>query len=611
MNNSYKDTLVSLIEYFNCTVKDNNFNKVSCIELNRKAMQYGYFVEPDACNEVTDKFIDTLDIDVNSTFYKTWEDVTSKTRFELFIDQVFHYMSTYGSDYTLGQGYVPNDNEEKINFDYSKYKIIRAISTEDMYNKCKDILVSGIALKNNTCENICKYIVHYISINNKSINIDEIKNREAKVKLYDMLNMFPNNAYDIIRYIVYKTTGNTMVIKNVLTLQNIKLHNDRIDLSTLHFNQLEALASVFYRYKDILLMLKGAHDNSYIINKIRRMSKKYHKPFVTGFWESLLNGNHTPEEVYERSKDLNNFKIITLMNTINERTNTYKDDKNMYIIRNGNVFFKDVNNIDYGKLGLYVKYYYQLEKRLIDNMKSKACTIKYPETLQLACPVSEKNFIGNVPFGSYFEMTNNNIIGVYWRNEWGTHDFDLSMNNVNGERIGWNAEYNDGGVIYSGDMTNADPEATELFYCGKGCTSGTVYVNRYNGRVGSKYKLFFANESIKHMHTNYMVDPRNIKVETMCESTDKPQQMVGVVCDNIFYLMNINVGTNRVAYHNKHLTQKDIYDIFKRKSQSYTMLKGILNKAGFVEYDENNNENQKPDIDLTNLDKDTLIKLFS
>ena len=36
----------------------------------------------------------------NSTFYKTWNDVTSKSRLHLLVDQLVHYMTTYGTDFT-------------------------------------------------------------------------------------------------------------------------------------------------------------------------------------------------------------------------------------------------------------------------------------------------------------------------------------------------------------------------------------------------------------------------------------------------------------------------------------------------------------------------------
>ena len=298
------------------------------------------------------------------------------------------------------------------------------------------------------------------------------------------------------------------------------------------------------------------------------------------------------------------------MQMILERTKLTETDKIMYIIRNGKMFVKDAADVNVDTDNL-TRIYNALGVRLIDNMSKKACKIKLPANLHIAVPTSEKNFVGNIPFGSYFDMTENNIIGIYWRNEWGTRDFDLSMNDVNGGRIGWNASYytKEADIIYSGDMTNAEPEATELLYAKKTCPSGTIYVNRYNGRAGSKYHFFYANEVPGNNDLmNYMVDPRNIKVDVMMESDECSQQQVGFVADDKFFFMNLGNGNSRVAMCGSKITQKDMFDIFVRKANTMLYLDDVLLNAGFTIANEE--EGEVPDIDFANLDKDTLIKLF-
>ena len=98
-----------LVKLFNMSIEDPN-STVDYVTLNNAAMQVGYIVHPLAANQATKQFIQSVKGNINSTFYKNWEDITSKTRFELFIDQILHYVTTYGSNFTQeGNGYVPNE----------------------------------------------------------------------------------------------------------------------------------------------------------------------------------------------------------------------------------------------------------------------------------------------------------------------------------------------------------------------------------------------------------------------------------------------------------------------------------------------------------------------
>ena len=81
-------------------------NSVSFNNVNALATKLGYIVHPDVCNSEVYEWLKSQDCDYNSTFYKNWNDVTSKSRFQLFLDQIMHYASTYGTDFT-GEVYLP------------------------------------------------------------------------------------------------------------------------------------------------------------------------------------------------------------------------------------------------------------------------------------------------------------------------------------------------------------------------------------------------------------------------------------------------------------------------------------------------------------------------
>ena len=87
-----------LIDYFGKGIVSDELKKIDFAALNSKAVLFGYIIHPDCCNEAVDKWLDTLPMDYNATFYKEWDDVMSKGRFELFLDQILHYATTYGMD---------------------------------------------------------------------------------------------------------------------------------------------------------------------------------------------------------------------------------------------------------------------------------------------------------------------------------------------------------------------------------------------------------------------------------------------------------------------------------------------------------------------------------
>ena len=361
-----------------------------------------------------------------------------------------------------------------------------------------------------------------------------------------------------------------------------------------------------------------------VINKIRRMAEEYHKPMRVGFWEEIL-GKHYSLDFIQYALEGNNhtidaptnFKIVQLIQGINERLLVAGGrGKNLYIIRNGKTWTKetDVNVVD-SRIFYWEDLKKMLEDELVKRLSAKKCVVKFNKDMILTCPSSEKNFVGDIPFGSYFPMKANSFFGVYWKNDWGTRDFDLSFNILNGGKIGWNSSYYsmDNDIIFSGDITNAPNGASEVVLCQKDCPDGIINLNRYSGEDGSKFRFFFGtgNKNTKNWkRTGYMVDPNHIKVRTDCIS-DTMQQSLGMTYNNRVYLMNLGVAGGRVSMRND-----DIIEALQRKVDTYVDLKSILLRAGFEDYDkidltDPDNEGVEVELDLTDIKRDTLITLFS
>ena len=636
-----------LIKIFGVAVSE-PMEMLSFSLVNGEAVKKGYIVHPDACTKSVLNFIREQNVDYNSTFYKTFEDVTSKSRFELFIDQVLHYASTYGTDYQ-GEAYVPNeDYKDTIVFTFDKYKVITAVSKEEMCNKCINLFYSGIALKQETiiaCADFLFDCVAAKEFNSANIDVDKIQNREALVVVCSKFGKYPNNAISLFRYIVYAATNETLLIKNRTLIEKIKNSCNAFNFRNLTEKQIVALSTIFFRYKPLFLAFKCTM-NSPIINKIRRLAEKNHKPLKVGALECILNADYLDKyatgEVYIDTDRLNaelenctNFKLIRLIQTLVEKTvllmacmenNGVAENKNMYIVRNGKVFFKN-SEMKYNPeqicniINVLKILKTAIKSKLIENLKSnieegKTATYIPLEGLNIACPVSEKNFVGNYPNGSFYEVKDNNILGIFWKNEWGTRDFDLSFQDINGNRVSWNTSYynrgsNNSDVVYSGDMTDANPHATECIKFSNTTQNGIFAINRYNGSEGSKFEMFMSqSEMFDHNKVKtlpYMVDPNTIVFKTDCIS-DKAQKMLAILCDGKVYLSNLSVGNGIVAHYN-HTSPADIYNIYVLKSQTVLMMYQLLEEAGYKKVDDETKDENT--VDFRTATKADIIALFS
>ena len=605
-----------LIDFFKVALVDSN-TTLNPKVINQTAMARGYIIHPDCCTGDVSIWLDDQDVNFNSTFYKNWKDVASKSRLELAIDQLISYAINYG----LGGNFDMNDKDYSLVPDIRQYKVILPVTVEELYNKCLKVLFSGIALKQDTMEALCGFIIKHRGEFAESgftldFAIDDIKNKEAQIYLCDRMGICPNEKFSLLRYIVYKVTGQTQIIKDKCILQRMKIGH-RFDLGKLSEKQLEGLASIFYRYKPVFLGLKS-HPfprQKYVVNRLRRMAKVLHQPLDMGFWETIVNRPYTAFHLKDMIKCTNpsNFKLIRIIQAVREERSKIGAAGNvysMYPIRNGKVWFKkeDVPVALSQRYDWWDVLEEVLYQELVNRLKAKACTVKFPEELNLTCPTSEKTFIGNIPFGSNYKMVDHNMVGIYWREEWGARDFDLSFIKYDGTRIGWNAYFKDTGhkIIYSGDMTHANPEASEVLYMQGGCPNGMIKVNRYSGYEGSRFKLMVAQSKVDSLPENYMVDPNTIKFQTTVHSLGT-ESFVGFVNDETLYICDFQSGDSQVS---SVMTSDEYGQVLARKARSFVDLKQLLLDAGFKERKRATKDSPIL-LDLSDPNKDTLIELFS
>lgn len=583
------------------------------VRLSSEALKCGFIIHPDLLNTELEEFIARQTADPNSTFYKRWEDIRQKDRFALFLDQITHYASTYGTGFTQeGNGWVPNDGAEAP--ELSNYTLILPMTGEELYRRCLALLQGGATLKSATAAALCSAVTDWLEKHpDTPFDIDAIRNREGLSILCKALGRRPSRPVDLLRYILYETTGGTLLIQSDAVLQEIRRSTAPFDFRQLSQAELDGLAGIFYRFKDLFLAFRTQENydakrkaivlrpapNRAVINRLRRAAPRHHVPMQKGFWESLLAADVSEEALRTRLDEVSSFKLVTLLQTIRERLLTQPGDPVMYLIRNGSLWMKDAPQRENCR-----EYLQMLERvlheRLVQNLSAKACSVRFPEGLTLTCPTSEKNFVGNLPFGSCYAMSDHNFFGIYWREEWGTHDFDISFVDWSGAKTGWNAAYNTGEVIYSGDMTEADPEAAEILFCREGCPDGTVYCNRFEGGEGSRFRFFLGRQEIAELSANYMVDP-NAKVIDEELVSDRREKMLAVVSGGWIFLMDLATGRGRVS-GGADAGRKEA--VIARKARCFLSLRELLLEAGFT-------ETKDPEIDFRDLKKDTLLELFA
>ena len=583
---------MNYIYLFNRALKSTKETEISFELVNLVATSKGYTVHPDCCTNEVLMFLKDLPDNYNTTFYTKYSDVANKTRMELLLDQIKNYSVVYGHE--DGEPYVANTGADSPEFLTWNLKLILPICADELADLCQKMLYSGIAMKQETIEAILPYV--------GDIEVDRIKNREALMFFCDKAGVVPTNPVEFVRFLIFKATGKTLLIKDKETITNLKLKSYTINLEQMvdSIGQ-EKVASVFYRFKEIFLALKRGNES--MVNKLNRLAKNHHVPMEMGYFETLLSGKDEllDNKLISRLESLNNFKKVKLLETILIRNKGL--NFNFYPVRNGKMYLKNADS------GVYDTYHYAfifdtIYQSLVKSLSKKACSIKLPVGIEYAVPSSEKSFVGNYPLGTTFDIAgSDSIIGINWKGADGAQDIDLSYIDTDGRKIGWNSQYyNDNkSIIYSGDMTTANPEATELLYCKDSFLSGIVHVNLYAGKSDSKFTLFFAKENIVNMDRNYMVDRNNILFEIPLSFKSK-QHSLGVVTNDKFIISEFRTGNGRVSGSN--ITNKYAEYVVATLDCRINLSK-LLTDAGFTI----NNGAEK--LDMSDCSKDMLINLLS
>lgn len=615
--------------------------------------------------------------ELNQGFYKSFRTVTELTPQQILINKLLHYMSTYGMErlgiFDRELVYIPNDALElPTDAKPVKITIIDAIENNEIESRAVKMIKSGVALSEETLS----YIVNIVKFLDIELNVDDVANKEFAIRLCELLNILPNEPVMFLRYMIYVVTHSTLLIKDSKTIYNLKkfekkrvkleeeddefadssfktkdiekLKNAFFDKPTapkkpvlvsryddyfsryIKRNGIEKLASVFHRFKPLWLAFKVHSD--YLrttINKMRKLADRYHKPAPPKLLEQLTSAAEINlDELKRELTHITPYKKISLANAI-----LYRDAEPssiVYSIRNGKAFVDDYHgNLKYDPQEILEVIIKSIVKDIRSNIQGKKIYI--PEHFTYAVPVSEKKFIGNIPYGSSYAFENNSIVvGVHWFNTVYNGyevrvDLDLHLNGM-GVDVGWHNDFRDENyintkerkIIFSGDMTDAPIArggATEAFFVGESLTDKVLMVNlnHYNRQCYNvPFKLVLANVAQEEINRQYLIDAHEIAF-CVPNEIDSGEMFLGFLVSNElgekkFYFYSRDRG-NRIVSRTSSVTLK-INSAMYTAAESLMSLNALLKRAGAV-FEDVTTDNCDINLDPAEVTKDTLIGLLA
>lgn len=591
-----------------------------------KTIPFGYVLDPSIqpyakMLKVIDRRIGVSGEQANSTFHKSWEKIRSAKIEQLVLEQIIHYMTTYGFEelgiYDPASVYIPN---EKLDIpeikDGLSLTYIRGLTSYELLEEIVT-LGSGIALNENSLDDIMSIVK---AMRFEPDFLTRIQNRELQARLYDFYDLVPEEPVAYLRYVTFRLTGSSLLIKNSTLIELIKTAEPKLIkiLDKLLAKAPDDLASIFYRFKPIFLAMKSVSKNKTFFNRLRKKAVRMHRPlpvdYLNSVTEQIKLGSLNEEELSARLERTTVFRKIRLAFALQYRLNA--GTSIVYPVRNGKGWATDFEwpeNLHDSTARAFDIVYASLLESLRPQVEGKQIFI--PPHVSYALPGTEKQFAGPFPFGSYVASTDDTVFGIHWFNTGDRRiDLDLSLLSTDG-KIGWDAKYRDETALFSGDQTDAPPPkgATELFYVKKGIAPHLVMCNYYNFSALHPVdaKIIVAKEAPKNFTENYMVDVNHVVAKAEISVTRK-QTILGLVLalndQTRFYFGNVSIGcgisaatTGPTGHARQYLT-----DRFST-ALDFTQ---ALQSAGAIVVSERPDHEDYVDLSPENLTKGSIISLF-
>lgn len=575
--------------------------------------------------ELVDKLYGRDPAKLNASFHKSWAKVRDASIEQLVIEQLIHYLTTYGAEhegnFDHDTVYIPVEDLEipPIDTDKIRLVVIRGLTKDELKTELLKLLSAGVALSEETIAD-CIDVAQFVELTEDEVDL--VKNKEVKAALYDYFGIVPSNPTEFLRYVVYRATNKTLLIKNRALTSQIA-ERDNVDV-TRYFDIYEkeiglaSLGEIFYRYKPIFLAFRTNTKLRKTINRVRRAADSNHKPMprdlLNDITSILKNKEVLDMDQFKAAlSKANTFRKVRLAYALKFRTTNA--DSIMYRVRNGKSYatdFKFPNKTD-AKL-VYDVVIDAIANDITKNVYGKKIYI--PEGMKYALPATEKQFTGNLPTGSYVDVKDDMVVGVWWKNvQRHRIDLDLSITNADG-KIGWDGRYRDreNGIYFSGDLTNAPGAkgAAELFHIGREARGTWImFVNYYNYQenVDVPFNIVVGRQT-REKTAKALIDANDIVVQASSEMTVR-QKNLGIIVSDMngsrFYFAESELGKAISA------SGKDYAEQARKYLLNYYQDSIVLNDVLVMAGAELVTEATDVDIDLSPeaIDKTTILALLT
>ncbi len=555
------------IKLFNKVLEgDSPSNHVSTVLYKKAFVDYQLVLSPKADIRRIEKYLNTIPSKF-VTFHKDFQAVRHTPNAVLYIQKLAHYASTYGTNHT-GQAYLPS--EGWCNVTYSGEKFIDVITKEELRVKLEKLIYGNVALSADDMNDALE-LVDELGF---PLHTGMCANREMAIRIALRNNEAPVTNDEAMRMVNYIVTGNSTVIKNdeaiALYKLNVNLNFSKV-MAVLNKLDMEYVAKIFNRYKPLFLAMKKS-DGRMIgyINRLSKLSKIHHAPFVAPIETIFLThkfivdthkeaGSTAYFNIVDRiARGATIFQLEKYIRATRKRANkTVVHTVDVYNIRNGKQFIKSndervyqIDDIDLNHLYhnvrriLMSELHYRLENKLPYGVKTN---------LNLTIPTSLKDCVGSAPYGTSidFGKYENIQIGIHWTDEECGQDLDLSIVG-DGFQVSWNTNQTADGIVHTGDMTSATPEATEMISLNKSIGSGRIIVTPYSCKPNAKFTFFIAkNGDVDTQdpvsHTNEIINTKTKgEILFMSEMRLNGEITLGYIYGNEFYFSGRETSKKRI-----------------------------------------------------------------
>lgn len=541
----------------------------------------------------------------NAGLFDSFAGVKSASSTEFFINQVFHYFSVYsqnGGNDRDARGvdssvvYIRPRELRLPEGEPIRIIVIDAISDEEIIGRTKDMLASGMALSEKTLDYLTEIVSRFKSL----FSLSDTANKELRTRMIDLLGIMPDKAVDLIRYIVLKKTGASLIVHSKRFIETVMKAKDKFDSSQVlsafaEQNGIEDIARQFNRHKKLWLAFR--HDGpaaAKIINRARRLSVKLNRPAVIGVLDRIGDSTVTAEEVRKELAKATVFKKVSVVNSLLRRAGN--PTSSLYTIRTGRSYAKE-----YGR-----KNFMTAERAAIIDMIIKSAAadlrpavegkhIRLPEDMNYAFPTSEKMFMGPIPSLSSLSLPENVIVGIHWLNTLAPNgkenrvDLDLHYTSEKID-VGWNIDFASESrrqVLFSGDMVNAPrPKgAAEVFFISDAVDEdfAALSVNKYTyGKDPVPFSVFFGKCEEENPNPKYLVSQRQICVNINGLEIEGHQMLIGFIESHkggkTLHFIKTALGNSIVSSYDDNM--KNALDAILSMLVTRLSLKHVLSLAG-------------------------------